>query len=252
MTNEAANFGHPSSFSERFATTQWSVVSQAGCHQSPMAEAALETLCERYWHPLYAYIRRRGYRPPDAQDLTQQFFAHFLRQDAFGKAAPARGRFRCYLLKSLQNFLADEWKRMRRVKRGGGLSDLSWDDERSEICCSSLGTEPATPEQAYDEHWATTLLGHALGRLQREYADAGRSQLFDQIKDHVWGPTGATSYRQIAGQFGMTEGALRVATHRLRLRFRELLRAEIAQTVKHPADIDDELHDLIQIIGGAC
>lgn len=251
MTNEASNVGYPSSFIERFATTQWSVVSQAGCHQSPMAEAALETLCERYWHPLYAYIRRRGYRPPDAQDLTQQFFAHFLRQDAFGKAAPARGRFRCYLLKSLQNFLADEWKRVHRVKRGGGLPDLSWDDEKLEYRCSCQAKEPATPEQAYDEHWATTVLDHALGRLQGEYTEAGRDQLFHQIRDHVWGPTGA-SCRQIAEQLGMTEGALRVATHRLRLRFRELLRAEVARTVKHPADIDDELHDLIQIIGGAC
>ena len=251
MTNEAANFGHSSSFMERFATTQWSIVSQAGCHSSPTAEAALETLCERYWHPLYAYVRRRGYQPPDAQDLTQQFFAQFLQHDAFGKAAPARGRFRCYLLKSLQNFLADEWKRMRRVKRGGGQPDLSWDDERLEIRCSSQGREPTTPEQAYDEHWATTVLDHALEQLQREYAEAGRARLFDQIRDLVWGPTGA-SCRQMADQLGMTEGALRVASHRLRLRFRELLRAEIARTVKHPADIDDELRDLIQIIGGAC
>lgn len=251
MTSEDTNCGPPSPFIERFTTTRWNIVAQAGCLGSPVGEVALETLCRQYWPPLYAYIRRRGFRPPDAQDLTQQFFAHFLRQDAFGKADPARGRFRSYLLKSLQNFLADEWKCTHRVKRGGGVADLSWDSPTIGIRFSIDAKEPVTPEQAYDEQWAATVLDHALGRLQNEYADAGKDRLFNQIKDHIWGPAGTTSYHQIAEALGVTEGALRVATHRLRLRFRELLRAEIAPTVKHPAEIDEELHDLIHIMGGA-
>jgi RNA polymerase sigma-70 factor (ECF subfamily) len=234
-----------------FATTHWSLVLRAAAVDSPaMAAAALETLCQTYWYPLYVYVRRRGHGPSDAQDLTQQFFARFLEQGSFARADPTRGRFRSFLLKSLQHFLLDDWKRAHRAKRGGGMAPLALDSGAAEHRFAAEAKDRISPELAYDERWALTLLDRVLKRLGEEYARAGKTGLFAALQEYLWGSEGAAAYGQIAPELGMTEGALRVAVHRVRTRYRELLRAEVGHTVHDPTDIDEELHYLIRVVGG--
>lgn len=234
-----------------FATTQWSLVLQAAATHSPeVAAVALESLCRLYWYPLYVYVRRRGYAPPDAQDLTQQFLARFLEHGSFARADPARGRFRGFLLKSLQHFLADDWRRAHRAKRGGGLSNLPWDGEIAEHRFAGEAREPTTPEQAYDLHWALEMLDRVVGRLGEEYAKSGKARLFAALQDALWGSEVGSAYGEIARELTMSAGALRVAVHRLRTRYRELLRTEVARTVQDPGEVDEELHYLIRVVGG--
>ena len=231
-----------------FATTHWSVVLAAGQGDSPQAIEALERLCRTYWYPLYAYVRRRGYQPQDAQDLTQGFFAALLAGKYLGQANRARGRFRTFLLTAFGNFLHNEHDRATALKRGGGREIVSWEAHTAE---GRYAQEPAgglSPEQIYEKRWAATLLERVLARLRDESIDAARRELFDQLKPHLWGEDEATPYAQLATRFNLTVSAIKVTVHRLRRRYREVLREEIAQTVADAAEIDGEIQYLIRVM----
>ena len=234
-----------------FHTTHWSMVLLAGQAMAPHADEALESLCRTYWNPLYAYVRRQGHNPHDAQDLTQEFFARLLAKKYLSLANQERGRFRSFLLKSLKHFLVNEWQRGQSQKRGGGRQFLSLDDEAAE---RSYLLQPAAdqmaPESLYDKLWAMTLLERAIERLGGEYAATGRRELFDQLKPLLLVEGGGESYRQAAAVLGLSEGAVKVAVHRVRQRFREAVRAEIAQTVATPAEVDGELRCLMAAMSG--
>jgi RNA polymerase sigma factor (sigma-70 family) len=231
-----------------FATTQWTAVLLAGGDASPAAEHALEQLCIAYWYPLYAYVRRQGHGVEEAQDRTQEFFARFLERKYFRLADRNRGRFRSFLLTSLKHFLINDWKKENREKRGGSQVVLSLDEEMAE---SRFATEPATaqpPDSLYDRGWAAILLDRALTALRVEFEKSGKLDLFERLKGFVWGEQSGLSYAEMAGQLGMTEGAVKVAVHRMRQRYGELLRAEIAQTVSTPAEVNEELRYLVSVI----
>jgi RNA polymerase sigma factor (sigma-70 family) len=237
-----------SSGSERFRTTHWSLVVAAGRRSSPDARDALATLCQIYWYPLYAYIRRQGHSPNDAQDLTQEFFARLLEKNLTGKADRSRGKFRSYLLVSLHHFLAREWRSAGARKRGGARIALSLDLQAGE---SRYALEPAhadTAEKIYERRWALTLLEQTLAKLRAEFASRGKLDLFEHLKPYLGSDESTVPYRQIAAELGKTEGAVKVAVHRLRQRCRELLRAEIAQTVSGPHEVDEELRDLFEAV----
>jgi RNA polymerase sigma factor (sigma-70 family) len=231
-----------------FATTHWSVVLAAADQEAPEAAAALEQLCRIYWYPLYAHIRRCGYSPEDAQDLAQQFFAALLRKDYFRRADPARGRFRNFLLYSLQNFLVNEWHKARALKRGGGTITFPLAFDEAE---KRYSTEPATmltPERVYEKRWAMTLLEQVLKVLQQEYTQAGNSRVFEELADLLWGKEAGISYAQIGARLGMSEGAARAAMHRLKGRFRERLRTEVAHTVADFGEVEEELRHLLSVV----
>lgn len=227
-----------------FATTRWSLIVAARGEDSSAAHQALARLCEAYWYPLYAYIRRRGHAPDEAQDLTQEFFARLLEQDFLGSADPARGRFRAFLLAACKHFLANERDRACAQKRGGGRAMASLDLDNAE---GRYGREPAhelTPDRLFERRWALTLLDRALGRLREECTAKGKGETFDRLRVFLAGDRGAPSHGQVAGELGMTAGAVKVAVHRLRQRYRELLREEIGQTVEGPDQIDEEVREL--------
>jgi len=231
-----------------FVTTHWSVVLAAGHASSPGAQEALERLCRTYWYPLYAFVRRQGHQAHEAEDLTQEFFARLLAKEYFGRADPALGRFRNFLLACLKNFLSEQRRQAGRLKRGGGQTIISWDSQTAEERYQSEPADPLTPENVYDRRWALTLLEQALARLGEEQAAAGKQAVFAQLKEYLWGEGGGVGYAEVAGHLSMTEGALKVTVHRLRRRFRELLREEVAQTVATGQDIDEELRYLISVI----
>jgi RNA polymerase sigma-70 factor (ECF subfamily) len=231
-----------------FATTHWSVVLAAGQSADAQASEALEQLCRTYWYPLYAYVRRRGYGPEDAQDLTQEFFALFLRKEYFRLADRARGRFRTFLLHALEHFLINEWKRGQCARRGGGLARLSLDVEGAEHRYTNEPAVTMTPERAYEKQWAATLLEQVLSSLKQEYAEAGNSRVFAELADLLWGKEHSVSFAEIGARLGLTEGAARGAMHRLRTRYRERLRREVAQTVAEPGEVDEELRYLISVV----
>jgi RNA polymerase sigma factor (sigma-70 family) len=233
-----------------FNTTHWSMVLLAGQTQVPEADAALESLCRSYWKPLYAYVRHQGHNAHDAQDLTQDFFARLLEKKYFKLAARERGRFRSFLLKSLQHFLVNEWVRGRAQKRGGGREIFSLDDEAAERSYQQHPGNQQAPESLYDKLWAMTLLEQAMERLGANYAATGKRELFDRLKPLLLTESSGDSYREAASALGLSEGAVKVAVHRLRQRFREMVRAEIAQTVATPAEVDEELRCLMAAMSG--
>lgn len=233
---------------QRFQTTRWSIVRTAGQRSSPGARDALATLCETYWYPLYAFIRRKGYDRGDAQDLTQEFFAWLLEKNIAEKADRERGKFRSFLLASFNHFSANEWRRAGARKRGGGQVVLSLDLAAGERRFIREPADELTAERIFERRWAFTLLEATLARLRDEFAARQKLDLFEQLKLHLSIDPSAVPYRQIAEEFGKTEGAIKVAVHRLRERFRELLRAEIAQTVSDPKEVDEELRDLFSAI----
>lgn len=232
-----------------FATTHWSVVLAAGGQESSAAAEALETLCRGYWYPLYVYVRRRGYGVEDAQDLTQQFFARVLEKGTFRRANPERGKFRTFLLHTLQNFLANEWNHAHAVKRGGRAVMFSMEVQEAE---GRYAVEPATtltPERAYDKRWALTLLEQVLTGLRQEYTQTGKARVFEELADLLWGKEAASSYARIGERLSMKETAVRGAMHRLRSRFRERLRTEVANTVVDFGQVDEELRELLTAAG---
>lgn len=240
--------GRSSDHQEWFVTTHWSVVLAASHDSTAGAREALDKLCRTYWYPLYAYVRRRGHSPVDAQDLVQGFFAALLEGNYLARADRERGRFRTFLLTATNNFLHNEHDRATALKRGGGREIVSWEEH---IVEGRYALEPAaalSPEQIYERRWAATLLEQVLARLRQESSLAGRGELFDQLKPHLWREDDATPYAQLATSFSMTVAALKVTVHRLRQRYRDLLRDEIAQTVAEPAEIEGEIQYLIRVM----
>ena len=229
---------------ERFATTRWSMVFQAGRGDSPDSRQALAALCEAYWYPLYAYVRRRGYGGDEAQDLTQEFFAHLLEKNTLRAADRRRGKFRSFLLSSLKHFLANQWRREGAQKRGGRRVAISLDFESGKKRYSLEPSHELTAEKIYVRRWALTLLEGALSKLREEFTARGKLRLFEQLKEFLGGRQSTMPYQEIAARLEMSEGAVKVAVHRLRRRCRELLREEIAQTVADPEEIDEELQEL--------
>ena len=227
-----------------FVTTHWSVVVSAGRSDTTRACAALGKLCQTYWPPLYAYVRRVGHSPEDAQDLTQEFFARLLAHNTVARADPERGRFRSFLLASLKHFLSHEWEKACAQKRGGRAQIISLQLDTAETRCARLVAPGDTPDRAFDRQWALALLDVVLVRLRQEYTDAGREDLFLGLKDTLSGGRSEIPYRELAGRLGLSEGAVKVAAHRLRQRYRELLRAEIANTVATPDEVEQELEHL--------
>jgi len=231
-----------------FATTHWSVVTAAGQGNSKPAQYALETLCRAYWYPIYAYVRRKGYRPEEAQDLTQEFFAQVIAKDHFRLADRNKGRFRGFLVATLDYFLAREWSRAHRQKRGGQFTFISLDARPPE---ERYGLEPAdqeTPEKIFLRNWALTVLKQAMSALQRECEANDKAVLFRETKNLISGDRDGAAYAQISKNLNMGEGAVRVAVHRLRQRYGELLRQEVAHTVTCEAEIDEELRYLFQVL----
>jgi RNA polymerase sigma-70 factor (ECF subfamily) len=230
-----------------FVTTHWSVV-LAAQGQSPAAQEALEKLCRTYWWPLYGFVRRNGYKPEEAQDLTQGFFALLLERRDLDVVRKEKGRLRSYLLVSLKNFLGKTRRREMAVKRGEGRPLVSLEElltrERADL-------EPAdslSADRIYERRWALTLLEHVLARLEAEYQAAGNAKLFDHLKELLSDEPGRQSQADIGAELGMTENAVKQAFHRLRQRYRELLRDEIAQTVAVPGDVEDELRHFISVL----
>ena len=228
-----------------FATTHWTVVLAAGRRRTaPEADRALEELCRTYWYPLYAYVRRQGHSKEDAEDLTQGFFARFLERNYLEGLSSEKGRFRAFLLAALKHFLANEHDRAGRQKRGGGVAPLSLDWQDADARYQIDPADQLSPDKLYDRAWATTLLEQVIARLREECAAEGKGQIFEQLKPFLTMGKSDIPYAQAAASLGLNEGAARVAVHRLRKRYRELLRQEIAQTLSEPADLEEELRAL--------
>ena len=242
---KARNSAHSTPVTDReFAATRWSVVLVAGHRSSPDSRRALASLCEVYWYPLYAYVRRRVDDVHDAHDLTQAFFAELLAKNYVGSAKAERGRFRAFLLTSLKHFLSKERERARAQKRGGGKAPISLDFESAD---SRYRLEPAgglTAEQIYDREWALALLGRILQRLEAESADAGKPEQFEQLKGFLIGEHAGSTYADAAVRLNTTEAAVKMAVTRMRRRYRDLLREEIAETLSGPEDVEDEISKL--------
>src|SRR5213594_669653 len=233
-----------------FATTHWSVIVNARAADSSVARQALEKLCQTYWYPLYAFVRRQGHGPHDAQDLTQEFFARLLEKNYLDDVRRERGKFRSFLLASMKHFLANEWDRARAQKRGGTPAHIPIDTQSAE---TRYGLEPGhdqTPEKLFERRWALTLLDNVLSRLREEFVTAGKAEQFDQLKVALTADKRAVPYTELGTRLGMREGAVKVAVHRLRARYREVLRAEIAHTVSSAADVEEEIRHLFAALAG--
>jgi len=239
----------PTDTARQFATTHWSVVLTAGAGSSADAQAALETLCRTYWYPLYAYIRRRGYSPHDAQDLAQGFFARLLARNDLAQVHPQKGKFRSFLLASLQHFLADEWDKASADKRGGQATILSLDEPIAEHRYQQEPASELSPERIYDRRWALTVLDRAQASLKAEFAVDGKSDLFEALKIFLSGEKHVQTHAQVAAHLGKSSDAVRCAVQRLRHRYGELIRAEVAHTVASPIDVDEEIRYLLAVIG---
>ena len=229
-----------------FASTHWSVVLTARDGSYGRARAALSTLCSTYWRPLYLYIRRSGYSVDDAQDLTQGYFAHLLEKNGLRHVDPSLGKFRAFLLASLKNYVTNEWRRTRAIKRGGDAAIVSL-EEMTHAEDLNRAESSLTPEQVYERNWALALLTHVAFRLECEFADAGKAGLFEHLKPYLTGD-GQAPYADAAAALGVSEVTVRVSVHRMRGRFRDLLRQEVSQTLGNPADpaaVDQELRFLL-------
>lgn len=230
-----------------FNTTHWSVVMLAG-KDSPKAASAMEELCRNYWYPLYAFARRQGSNAADAQDLTQQFFAVFLEKKYFGLANQDRGRFRSFLLGSFKHFLANEYHRSRAAKRGGAYAFVSWDETEAE---KHYGNEPAcelTPDKLFEQAWAFRLLQKVMENLRAEYGRTRKTQIFEALEVFLTGQKSDVTYKAIGERLNMSESAVKMSVSRLRQRYGELLRSEVAQTVTEPANVEDELRHLMSAL----
>jgi RNA polymerase sigma-70 factor (ECF subfamily) len=225
-------------------TTHWSVVLAAARGASPQAKESLEKLCQTYWYPLYAYIRRRGYDVPEAQDLTQEFFAHLLEEHWLEHVDRSKGRFRSFLLAALNHLLANEWDRSHAAKRGGGRALVSLDATGE----SRYAREPAcdlTPERLYERRWAMSLFERALDRLREQYQAAGKARQYDCLNEFLSKEAGDGEYLRAGAQLEMSTGAVSTAVHRLRQSYRALVREEVARTVASQAEVDDEVRSLL-------
>jgi RNA polymerase sigma-70 factor (ECF subfamily) len=233
-----------------FATTHWSVIVNTRALDSSVAREALEQLCKTYWYPLYAFVRRQGRAPHDAQDLTQEFFARLLEKNYLDDVRRERGKFRSFLLASMKHFLANEWDRARAQKRGGANAHVPIDTQSAE---TRYGLEPShdhTPEKLFERRWALTLLDNVLARLREEFVASGKAEQFDQLKVALTADKRAVPYAELGARLRISQGAVKVAVHRLRARYREVLRAEIANTVASAADVEQEIRHLFAALAG--
>lgn len=234
-----------------FATTRWSVVLAAGRgSDTTHAGAALGKLCQTYWYPLYAYVRRRGHSPEDAQDLTQAFFAQLLERQSLAHADPNVGRFRSFILAAMNHFLANEWKKARAQKRGGGNAALSLDWAAAEERFDLEPADNSAPDRIFEKHWALSLLSEVLNRLEGEHKNAGKAEMFAVLKQTLMGQRESQPYAELAASLGMSESAVKVAVHRLRKRYRELIRDEIAGTLDKGEDVESEMRYLFRVLVG--
>jgi RNA polymerase sigma-70 factor (ECF subfamily) len=233
-----------------FRTTHWSVVIRAGQGDSGAAREALEELCRRYWYPLYCYARRRGYSPEDAQDLTQEFFARLLAKEGLASVDRGKGKFRSFLLASMNHLLANEWNRSQRQKRGGGCVHFSMDVAAAEARYQFEPSDQDTPETIFERRWAETLIDAVTRRLQAEFVEAGMAQRFESMKVFLLAGEEPGSYAEVADKMGISEGAARSAIYRMRQRYGELFRSELAETVASSQELEEELRHFLTILGG--
>lgn len=232
----------------RFATTQWTLVAAAGAETSAESRTALETLCKRYWRPLYVFIRRRGYPAEQAEDLTQAFFARLLSSKTLKNADPQLGRFRTYLLGALKHFLANSEEHDHAIKRGGHRQAVSLNEfEADRHYCAEL-VDQLPPDRAFDRQWAITLLNFAFEKLRNECIVNGKETLFERLHSCLTGVDSEARYRQIAQELAMSEGAVKAAAHRLRQKYRQLVRSAIGETVRSPDEINDEIRHLFIVL----
>jgi RNA polymerase sigma factor (sigma-70 family) len=234
-----------------FATTHWTAVLAAGHAGTPQSDQALEELCRTYWYPLYAYVRRHGRSREDAEDLTQGFFARLLEKNFLEGISNDKGRFRSFLLVALKRYLANEWDRANAQKRGGGLTPLSLDWQDAETRYQVAPADNLSPDKLYDRAWAIVVLERVITRLRDENGADGKAGLYDRLKSFLTVGNGEIPYAQAAADLQMTEGAVRVAVHRLRRRYRELLREEIGQTLANPAQAREEMQALFSALAGS-
>jgi RNA polymerase sigma factor (sigma-70 family) len=233
-----------------FATTRWSEVLAAGQGDSRQGHEALARLCETYWYALYAFVRRRGLSPEDAQDSTQEFFSRLLAGNWLSDADRAKGRFRTFLLTALNRFLANEWDRAHALKRGGGALAIPFDTKVAETRYCADTKHEVAPDHFYDRQWAITLLDRALSRLEAEQRQLGKASEFAVLNSALTAERGDIPYAALAAQLGLSETALRMAVHRLRKRFRQVFREEIAQTVAEPDEVEAEIRHLVAALAG--
>ncbi len=232
-----------------FATTHWSLVVSAQDGEAPRSAEALESLCRAYWYPLYAYARRTGHSAADAEDLTQGFFARLLEKDYLKAAAREKGRFRTFLLTALQRFLANEWDRQHAQKRGGFTPMVAIDQALAEFRFAAEPAHSLQPDVLFDRQWAVTLLERTMATLQEEYVASGRAALFDHLQGCLARGQSGLAYTEIASRLKLTEAAVKMAVYRLRARYREILQAEIAQTVSSSEEVEEEIRHLFSAFG---
>lgn len=230
-----------------FPNTRWSVVLAAAHAPSPESAAALETICRAYWYPLYAYARRTGQSPHDAQDIAQEFFCRLLEKRWLDSAHPGKGKLRTFLIVAMKNFMSKEWRRASAQKRGGDWTRVQFDTVFAESRLAADKTQSA-PDEVFDKQWALTLLDLTMTRLRAEFVAAGKPNDFEALKGCLVAGRGALNYAMVAERLAVNEGAARVAVHRLRKRFRELYRQEISQTLSDGADLDDEMRHLAAVL----
>jgi RNA polymerase sigma-70 factor (ECF subfamily) len=236
--------------SARFGATPWTDVTLAQQGVSTASRAALERLCRLYWYPVYAHIRQRGLGPHDAEDLTQEFFSLLIEKNYLEAADRRRGRFRSFLLVAVNRFLVNAYHRDHTLKRGGGQIVVSIDQQAAEHWLESETAADLSPDQSFDRRWAQAVLDHALARLQADCAEHNKAALFDALKEFVAEETGHRDYSEVSARLNMTPGAVAVAVHRLRQRYRKLLFAEIQTTVANPDHAEAELHHLVSALQG--
>jgi RNA polymerase sigma-70 factor (ECF subfamily) len=233
----------------RFTTTQWSLVLAAKEATGAESQKALAALCEAYWYPLYAYVRSQGHSPEESQDLTQAYFAYLLEKNILEDVDPSAGRFRSFLLATLKHFVSKERRKQNTLKRGGGTRTISLDTEEAEHRYGQQPADQLTPEQVYENRWALTVLERAIGHLETEWSEGARQKQLEHLKSHLTGQEPRIPFRDVAADLEMSEVAVRGAMHRLRQRFGQLIREEIAETVASPDDIDDEVRHLLAVVG---
>lgn len=242
MTTQPSSTAAPDDI---FVTTHWSVVLAAGQLHSEQSDQALAALCQTYWLPLYTYVRRRGCSPHDAEDLTQEFFARILARNDVATVSPERGKFRAYLLAAINHFLCDEWDKARAQKRGGGRV-IHLDSAVAESLYAQGHAEDLAPERLFDQRWAITVLEEVYRQLRREYERDGKAALFEVLRFSLMGERSAVPYADLAGKLNLSEGAVKVAVHRLRQRYRRVLRELVAGTVSSPDEAEAEMRHLLR------
>jgi DNA-directed RNA polymerase specialized sigma24 family protein len=233
---------------KRFHTTHWSAVLAAGDQDSVHGQEALTRLCQTYWLPVYAFVRKRGHSPDAAKDLTQEFFAIFLEKNSVARAVRERGRFRSFLMTSVENFLRNAHERSQAQKRGGGQALLHLDEQNAEGCYLAEPANQVDPAREFELRWALAVLERAIHRLRKAYLEMGRGDLFEALQAHLWGDADSMPYLVLAQQFGMTVANIKTMAHRLRTSYRAVLREEIAQTVAQPGEIDGEILHLMRVV----